>query len=447
MIIKGATLLTMRDGESPFVGDMRIDQGRIVEMGSALLHKGSAEEEVDAHGCLVLPGFVQAHIHLCQTLFRNMADDMELLDWLRQRIWPFEAWHQEESMRASANLGLFELISGGATTILDMGSVHHTDVLFEAALESGIRYFGGKCLMDLDDGYVPKGLLESTEDALKETVRLIARWHKAAEGRLRYAIAPRFAVSCTDQLLREVAKLSATHQVLIHTHASENEGEINAVKDRCGLDNIRYLEDVGILTKNTVLAHCVHMKGGEIELLANAKSHVAHCPSSNLKLASGIAPIPDFLAAGVNVALGADGAPCNNRLDMFREMHLASLIQKPIHGPRALSAYEVLEMATMGGARALGMAEDIGSLELGKMGDVIILDPNSPEELSGGDPYAQVAFHLSGASVRDVFVAGKALKRDFEMLTMDRGAVMEDAERSWALLRKSFPDATRRSVT
>jgi 5-methylthioadenosine/S-adenosylhomocysteine deaminase len=439
LILRGGTILSMKSGEAVFTGDIRIAQGRIVEIAPSILHRGTAEDEIDARGCLVLPGFVQAHIHLCQTLFRNMADDLELLDWLHQCIWPFEAWHSEESMRTSADLGLFELIAGGSTTILDMGSVQHTDSLFQAAEESGIRYFGGKCMMDYDDGHVPGPLLESVDQSIDESRALIERWHGAADGRLCYALAPRFAVSCSDELLRRVAELANEFDVLVHTHASENLGEIQAVKERTGLDNIRYLDSVGLLSKKTVLAHCVHLAEGEAEILVERETHVAHCPSSNLKLASGIANVPRLLEKGINVALGADGAPCNNRLDMFREMHLASLIQKPQHGPMSMPARSVLEMATIRGAQALGMDQEIGSLEVGKLADIIILDPGSPVELSGGDPYAQVVFHLGPMSVRDVMVAGRLLKRDFEMLTLDAAEIMENAESCWDKLKQSMP--------
>ncbi len=439
MIIRGATMLTMAAGEPPLLGDLRVIDGRIAEIAPAIVHAGSAEEIVDARGCLLLPGFVQAHVHLCQTLFRNMADDMELLDWLHRRIWPFEAWHDAASMSISARLGLHELISGGTTAVLDMGSVRHTGEIFAAAEESGIRYVGGKCLMDHDDGFVPAPLLEDAAAALEESAALISRWKGAADGRIGYALAPRFAVSCSDDCLRGVAKLARRRGVGIHTHASENLGETAEVKRRTGRDNVRYLDDCGLLGPHSALAHCIHLAPGEAEILRDRGSHVVHCPSSNLKLASGLAPVPELLELGVNVALGADGSPCNNRLDAFREMHLAGLVHKPRRGPRAMPARRVLEMATIGGARALDLADEIGSLEVGKRADLIVIDTASPEAALTGSPAAAVVFSLGREAVRDVMVDGRFLKRDFVMQTLDGDRLLRTAAEAWRRLERDFP--------
>ncbi|MCB9833955.1 MAG: 5'-deoxyadenosine deaminase [Planctomycetes bacterium] len=445
MIFQGATILSMGPGAEPLQGDLRVVDGRIAEIAPAILHAGSAEERIDARGCIIMPGLVQAHVHLCQTLFRNMADDMELLDWLRRRIWPFEAWHDAESMAVSARLGLWELIAGGTTAILDMGSVRHTDELFAAAEDSGIRYVGGKCLMDHDDGQVPAGLLEDAAAGLAESRRLIERWQGAADGRIGYALAPRFAVSCSDACLEGVAALARERGVGIHTHASENLGEIAEVKRRSGRDNVRHLDACGLLGPRSVLAHCIHLQDGEAELLRDRGAHVAHCPSSNMKLASGFARVPELLELGVNVALGADGAPCNNRLDAFREMQLAGLIHKPRYGPRALPARRVLEMATLGGARALGLDREIGSLEPGKSADLIVLAPTAPDQVVAGSPEAAVVFSLGREAVRDVMVAGRFLKRDFQLLTIAADRVVAGARKAWARLARAFPDLAEES--
>lgn len=447
MILRKGLIVTMVDGEAPFTGDVRIHDGRIVEIARHVGHAGTAEEEVDAAGCVVLPGFVQAHVHLCQTLFRNLADDLELLDWLRNRIWPFEAWLDEEAMAASARLGLHELIDGGTTAILDMASVRHTDAVFAAAEESGIRYVGGKCLMDLDDGgQAPEGLVEDADAALAETARLIDRWHGAAGGRLRYAVSPRFAVSCSDGLLRRAGVLARERGVRLHTHASENPGECRLVEERTGRRNVEYLGDVGLLGGDVVLAHAIHLVEAEEALLAETGSHVAHCPSSNLKLASGIARVPELLERGVNVALGADGAPCNNRLSVFREMLLASLLPKPRLGPAAMPAVTALEMATVRGARALGLEDEIGTLEIGKLGDLVVLDLGCDPATAGlGDVRSSIVYSAGPGNVRDVLVAGRFLKRDGEVLTLDVERVLNDGEKAGKRLARSFPDEIEES--
>ena len=387
-----------------------------------------------------MPGFVQAHVHLCQTLLRNQADDLALLDWLRQRVWPYEAWLDANAMRAAADLGLAELVDGGTTALLDMGSVRHTDELFAAARAAGVRYTGGKCLMDLNEGgRGPAELFESADQALAETTALIERHHRSENGRLRYAVAPRFAVSCSDDLLKRAVVLACRADARIHTHASENKDEVAAVLARTGRRNIDYLSDLGVLGSQTAIAHCVHLVEHEVNLLWGTGTHVVHCPSSNLKLGSGIAPIPALLEQGINVALGADGAPCNNRLDIFREMHLASLVQKPIHGPKAMPAEAVLRMATIGGARALGLEDEIGSLEAGKKADIVVLDLDRPETQPEGDPYAAVVFSASPANVRHVLVDGVFLKRDGRLLRVDRAEIGRRAAAESARFRGAAP--------
>ncbi|MCA9320027.1 MAG: amidohydrolase family protein, partial [Planctomycetes bacterium] len=260
MIIRNGLIITMDDDGRIFEGDLRIDDGNIVEMASYIGHAGTAEDVLDARGCLVLPGFVQAHVHLCQTLCRNTADDLELLDWLAERVWPHEAALTPATLRAAADLGLLELIDGGTSTILDMGTVHHTDVLFEAARDAGIRYAGGKCLMDLDEsGRCPERLIEEPKTAMAETAALAERWHGAAGGRLRYAVAPRFAVSCSEELLELAGDFACAEGLLIHTHASENLGECEIIRRRTGRDNVDYLSDLGLLGSHVVLAHGVHL--------------------------------------------------------------------------------------------------------------------------------------------------------------------------------------------
>ncbi len=428
----------MGEGLQDEKADIRVEHGRIAEVARGL-SPASGEEVLDVRGTWVIPGFVQAHVHTCQTLFRNTADDMELLDWLGERIWPFEAWLDAAALDASSRLGLFELLAGGTTTILDMATVHHTDVVFQAAEESGLRYVGGKCLMDFDDtGRCPEGLLEEADAALCETEELVARWHGAADGRIAYAIAPRFAVSSTDELLVGVARLGAKAGLRIHTHASENVKECDVVRRRTGRENLLFLRDMGLLGPSSVLAHCIHLNEEEIDLLASSGSHVAHCPSSNLKLASGVARVPELLKRGVNVALGADGAPCNNRLDAFKEMRLASLIQKPLHGPKALPAREMLSMATLHGARALGLDGEIGTIDIGKRADLVVMDASSPW-MSTGDPLAAIVFACGPESVRDVLVGGRIVKRDFEVLTLARTRVLRDAQNAFQGLARDFP--------
>ncbi len=377
-ILDGA-ILTQDAKRRTLYGNIHIIDGRIEAVTPrrpSRIRKGA--RVVDAKGLTILPGFVQAHIHLCQTLFRNQADDLELLDWLSKRIWVMEAAHTAETLYVSALLGIYELLSSGTTCILDMGTVKHTDAIIKAVRDTGIRASVGKCLMDHPTA-APAGLREPTRDALTEAVDLFRRWNGAENDRIRVSYAPRFVVSCTEKLLTEVARLAREQNALVHTHASENLKEIQLVKRRVGCENVEYLHQIGLTSPGLVLAHCIWLKPNEKNILRRTGTHVVHCPSSNMKLASGFAHVPELRARGINVALGADGAPCNNNLDIFQEMRLAALIHKPGAGPKAMRAQEVLDMATRDGALALGWLDQIGTIEPGKRADLVAIDLNQLE--------------------------------------------------------------------
>ncbi|MBA3463937.1 MAG: 5'-deoxyadenosine deaminase [Deltaproteobacteria bacterium] len=430
LILRGGTILTIDPQHRVVAGDVVSIDGVLVHIGGDYTPKTSDYQIVDCAGCIVMPGLVQAHVHTCQTLARGRADDMELLDWLRTVIWPYEGKLDEAAASAAGELACAELLLGGTTAILDMGTVHHTDQIFAAAERSGIRATIGKAMMDADDPYIPNGLRESTQGSLDASAKLIKRWHGAAEGRLRYAYAPRFVLSCTDELLREVGVQAKDRGVRIHTHASENKGEIALVRERFGKDNILVLDELGLLGDHTCIAHCVHLTDAEKRLLAARGAHVCHCPSSNLKLASGICPVPDLIAAGVAVAIGADGAPCNNNLDGFLELRLAALLHKHTFGPRALPAPEVVRLATLGGAAALGLADQIGSLEIGKRADVIAIDVSALHTVPTGSPWSVIAYAAKACDVRHVAVDGKLVVLDRGLRTLEIDKVRERARSS-----------------
>jgi len=391
---------------------------------------------IDASGCAVLPGFVQTHVHLCQTLFRGAADDLALIDWLKNRVWPMEAAHTGASARASARLAIAEMIKGGTTCALTMETVNHTAEAFRVVEESGFRATIGKCMMDKGDG-MPDALHEETESSIRESLSLLEEWHGRADGRIRYGFAPRFAVSCTREMLMKVAQLARERGVMIHTHASENRTEIEMVERETGQRNVAYLHSVGITGRHVALAHCIHLNDAEIEILASTSTNVAHCPSSNLKLGSGIAPIKEMLERGISVSIGADGSPCNNRLDMFTEMRTAALLQKVQHGADVLPAQRTLRLATRDGARALGLEGEIGSLEAGKRADVIILNLKclhaSPRPT---DIVSAIVYSAQASDVQTVIIDGLLVMRDRELLTMNEREVIEEANREASLLRE-----------
>lgn len=399
-LFRDGLFLTCDPHHSLVRGDLLVRDGRIVALGPTL--EAAHADVVHLAGAWVLPGFVQTHIHLCQTLFRGRADDLALLDWLRTRIWPLEAAHDEASTYASARLGASELLAGGTTTILDMGTVRHTDATFTACAEVGLRAFVGRALMDVPN---EAGLSQPMEEGLRGACDEADRWH--GRGRLRYAFAPRFVPSCSEGLLREVMAEARRRGCLVHSHASENLDEVALVRQLTGRDNVVYLHDLGMAGPDVLLAHCIHLADHEVALLAASGTRVLHCPSSNLKLASGVARVPELLAAGVHVSLGADGAPCNNRLDAFLELRLAALLPKPRLGPTAMPAATALHLATLRGAEALGLGQDLGSLEPGKLADLVVLDPDDLGALADPDPVSAVVYGLGRDAVRSVWIEGE----------------------------------------
>jgi cytosine/adenosine deaminase-related metal-dependent hydrolase len=426
IVISNATIVTMDRDRKIVNGDLVVDGDRIVSVGGR--SSIASAQEIDASGCIVLPGLIQAHTHVCQTLCRGYADDLPLLAWLKQRVWPYEAALDERAMRACARLACAELLLGGTTAILDMGTVHESDALIDEIARSGLRATVGKAMMDVGDG-VPARLRETTARSLADADALRARWSGAADGRIAWAYAPRFALSCTEELLREVgARVAAGARV--HTHAAEQEEEIALVRRERGADNILYLDGLGLGGPAATLAHCVHATAAERARLAARGTNVTHCPSSNLKLASGIAPIPELLAEGIHVALGADGAPCNNNLDAFVELRLAALLHKPRVGAGGMTARAALELATLGGARALGREAELGSLEPGKRADLIVVEPRTPHATPAPDPVAALVYAVQSRDVRDVIVDGRVLVRAGRLSDatgLDRDAVVAAA--------------------
>ncbi len=423
-LIRNATILTMSDRFEVVDGAVSVRNGVIASVGPE--PADPHETVIDASGGFLLPGFVQTHLHLCQTLFRGYADDLTLMDWLRQRIWPMEAAHTPASLHASASLACMELLRSGTTSILTMETVHDTDAVFEAVSASGIRATIGKCMMDANDE-APSRLREGTGRSLDESLALHRRWHNAANGRIRAAFAPRFAVSCSRALLEAVGELSARELALVHTHAAEQREEIEIVRSVSGQTNIEYLADVGLVSPRLCAAHCVWVDAREQELMASADVKVMHCPGSNLKLGSGIAPVPELLAQGICVSLGADGAACNNHLDMFGEMRLAATLQAVRRHPGALTARQVLWMATRNGARTLGLEREIGSVEPGKRADLILIDRDRPHLAPAPDPYSTIVYAARPDDVRMTMVDGVTLVRDFAPTQVDPQAVAADA--------------------
>jgi len=389
----------------------------------------------------LIPGFVQTHIHLCQTLFRGLADDLELLDWLQLKIFPYENAHNKNSLLAAVRLGINELLLSGTTTLLDMGTLRHQEVIFEELQNSGMRAIAGKCLIDENDLF-PE-FKSDTKTELNEIFQLAKTYHNTSNGKIKYGFAPRFVLSCSEELLKESFEMKKDFKgSLYHTHSSENQSEIAEVRRRHKKENIEYFNSIGVIDDHSVLAHCIHVNDKETELLKKKNVRVSHCPSSNLKLGSGIANIPKYLSKGISVSLGADGASCNNNLSVFNEMRLAALIQKPIHGATVMDAKTVFKLGTIEGAKALHLQDEIGSIEIGKKADLVLLDlSTNVHSISANveSVYSDIVYSSSGDCVHSVMIEGEWKVINKKSILYDRSELnSKSKEELKKLLKRTY---------
>jgi len=430
LLLEGGTVLTMNPAADVLrPGQIYLKQGRIADVGTAV-DIDETTDCLDLSGCLVIPGLIQGHIHLGQTFFRGLGERRTLLAWLRERIWPLEAAHDDESAYWCAMLGAAECLLGGTTTVQDIGLGPGIRGLLEAIVDSGLRAQAGMCLMDEGAG-LPDGLRQSTETALELTTGLGEEFDGAGDGLLRYELNPRFILSGSDRLWREVRDLSLARGWPVHTHALEQSEETRAVRQlKQGRDEIEYFEQEGVLETDLRIAHGVCMTEAHLVAVRGHRFSVVHCPSANLKLGSGIANVVRLRSAGVPVGVGADGAACNNNLDCLWEVRLAALLQQVENGPGSFSGLDALRLATSEGARAIGLEEEIGSLEVGKRADLVVVDLGRPELSAdpGVDPHDLLVYSGSAAAVRDVMIDGRWVVRDKELTAIDLSQVTRRVE-------------------
>ncbi len=424
LCLRGGTLVTCDADSRVLQGDVLVRDGRIAGIGRVRPRRGA--RVLDVKGRIVLPGLVMSHVHLCQALMRGMADDLPLLDWLRRRVWPLEAAHDEASITASAEVGLAEMLRAGVTAILDLGTVHHHDAVFDACVRSGIRVVGGKTLMDSGAG-VPRRLRQSTRRELADAERLERTWSGHPSGRVGYAWIPRFILSCTEALVRGAVERAREGGALFHTHAAEHPGERAAVRAALGADDVTLLRRWGMRGPRASIAHGAQLTPGQVRQLSRDGTRVVHCPSANLKLGSGIARVAAMRAEGVVVGLGPDGAPCNNNLDPWVEIRHAALLSSVRAGPGVLPARDVLRMATLDGARVLGLEARIGSLEPGKEADLVVVRTDGVHVAPALDPVSVLVYAAQARDVEHVFVGGEQVVDSGALTTLDAPRVAATA--------------------
>jgi len=436
LLIRNADVLVTMDGQRREIsgGSLFVRDGVIEAVGENI--SSSADETVDASGCVVTPGLVNTHHHLYQTLTRAVpgGQDALLFGWL-QTLYPIWSTFGPDEFFNSAQVGLAELALSGCTLSSDHLYLYpngaRLDDTIEAARTIGIRFHptrGSMSIGESDGGLPPDSLVEREEDILNESIRLIDTFHDPAPGSmLRIGLAPCSPFSVSRELMRDSALLARDKKVMLHTHLAENEEDISYSLEKFGCRPGQYAEELGWTGDDVWHAHCVKLNGDEIDLFARSKTGVAHCPCSNCRLGSGIAPVRQMRDAGVKVALGVDGSASNDAGHLLSEARQAMLLQRVKNGADAMSAREALEIATLGGASVLGR-EDCGSLEVGKRADLAIWDVSGLEAAGSWDPVA--ALVLCGPfNVRDLFVEGRGVVRSGNLTGIELGTVVEHQNR------------------
>lgn len=418
-------------------GSILVEEGRIVSVGKSGSIPGGhrAELKISAKGMAVIPGLIDAHLHLAQSLLRGAADDLSLVDWLKKRVWPLQAEFTEDDGRISAELSMLEMLKSGTTSFVGVDVVlrYGFDGIAKAVARAGMRGALAKTVMDSPGygtkrGIMPKGLVEERDACIREGKSMIRKWNRKGS-LVNVWFAPRSLGGCSKELYMEVSELVREQETRMTMHLSEVREDVKYARENFGMTPFEFIESVGLAGPSSLFAHMVWLDDSDIRRVARTKSNVVHCPSSNLKLGSGIPRVPEIIDAGANVALGCDGAPCNNSHDMVREMKLAAVIQKArLLDPRSMPAWSVLRMATTNGARAMGMQSEIGSLERGKRADLVLIDLKKPHLVPYVDIISNIVYSAMGSDVDTVLVDGKVLVRGSKARNLDEERIATEAQ-------------------
>ncbi len=389
---------------------------------------------------ILMPGFVQGHTHLCQTLFRGIADDLALLDWLKKYIMPLESFHTYETLYWSSILGIAELISNGVTTIIDMATANYTDAVFQAMADTGIRGFSGKMFMDivLDNNSIQ--LITKPNDIMKDVEFFVNKWHQTYSGRINYILNPRFAVSCSKEMLKNIKDIADYFGLKIHIHGSENKNEVELVRKKTGFFNVEYLNHLGLLSDNTIFVHSIWVNEDEIKILKDKSVVVAHCPISNLKLSSGIIKLKKLLDNNIKIIIGSDGTPCNNNLDILQEIKIASILQKYQYGPDAIDTSLFVKMITMDAAKFLKLNK-LGEIKEGYIADLVVYNPNKINTA----PYdsekilSHLVYSSNSSNIEAVIINGKFVKDNYKLnIGIPQEEIIANANKQYNYLKSKL---------
>ena len=419
-LIYGDTILTMVPGREIInngVIAIKDDLIVFIDKEDSLEKSFNAEETITANKSLIMPGLINSHTHAAMTCFRGIADDLPLMEWLNEYIFPVESKADGELVYYGSLLACAEMILSGTTTFCDMYLFE--DKVAEAAKLTGIRAVVGEVLFDF-----PSPNVKSHKEGLEYTEWLINKWIR--DPLITPAVEPHAVYTCSPEFLMDTKRLSDKYGVPLIIHLSESESEVKEVKKKYGKSPVCLLDSIGFLGKNLIADHCVCLTEDEMDILKEHGVKVAHNPESNMKLASGVAPIPELMSRGIAVGLGTDGCASNNNLDMFQEMDTAAKIHKVYRrDPTVMNAKEVVEMATIGSARVLGLNDKVGTLEVGKKADLIIIDMDKPHLTPLYNIYSHLVYAVNGADVTTAIINGKLVMKDRRLLTIDEHEVME----------------------
>lgn len=420
ILIKNSAILTQNERRQQLHGNIYIEDQEVVQISKNPISV-EADYKIDGRKKLVLPGLINTHTHIPMTLLRGYGDDMVLQKWLEERIWPVEAKLNSESVEAGTKLGLLEMIASGTTAFLDM--YFFEDTIGEVAEKIGVRGFLGFALIDSGTPQY------SADDLMPQCEQFVRRWKN--EDLLQPAIAPHGVYTCSPETLKKSLEIADKYDVILHIHCSETRKEVYDVQKRYGERPVGHLKKYGLLCKKMVLAHCGWITKNEILDIKKRGTKVSHNPVSNMKIATGgYAPIPELLEANVPVGLGTDGAASNNTLDMFDTMKFCALVHKQHRwDPIILPAQTVVDFATIGGAKCLGVEKEIGSIEEGKKADLIMIDLKKPHLTPQHDLISHLVYASRGSDVCTTIVNGKPLMLEGEFLTLNYDDILENAEK------------------
>ena len=415
ILVKNATFLA----DEVKKGSIFIENDEIVEI-IGVNNSDYADEVIDGEGKVLMPGMINTHSHLSMTLMRGLADDLPLDVWLNQHIWPIESHLEGDHCYAGALLACLEMIKSGTTTANDM-------YFFMGDVARAVDQAGMRCM--ISHGMIDLGDEEKRKAEYKETIRIIKKCHDAADGRIRVALGPHSPYTCSTELLKWVRAKADEKGLKIHIHVSETQNEVDHVMEYQRKRPFEYLDEIGFLSADVIAAHSVWLSGAEIALIKDKDVKISHNPISNMKLASGISPVSAMVDMGVCVSLGTDGAASNNNLDLFQEMKTSALLQKVnTMDPMVLPAEKLIKMATIDGATALGLQDQIGTIEVGKKADLVLVNMKAPHLTPYRHPISHLAYAAEGSDVNTVICNGQILMQDREVFVLNEAEVMEIAE-------------------